>query len=229
MPPASFETVLKIVEPPKGGNESEVVARTRTAGGDATLIPTHVLSEGAESDDAETEMSGSMSERSGAESDDSGEWVETRSKATSPASSVSASSRRRSDQEGREGLRRTDAADTLRSLGQSAPRGVKSKGVPRVKGDAKSTLEAVGPDELASRSTQLIEQLQRFIQERGNATGTPRDDPFTCRDRREPWEAVSLDGGRGGPVTSQFFETALGNAGTRGRRYLDNILNKSRY
>ena len=96
-----------------------------------------------------------------------------------------------------------------------------SKGVPRVKGDAKSTHEVVDPDELASRSTQLIEQLQRFIQERGHASGTPRDDPFTCRDRREPWEAVSTDGGRRGPVTSQIFETALGKSGTRGRRFLD--------
>ena len=218
-PPVISETVRKTVEPPVEENEAEEIIHTRTVGGRTTQIPTHVLHEGAESDDEEEEMSDNRSGRSGVESDRSSEWIESRSKATS--SSEPSSLRRRSSQEDRGMPRLTDATNSPHSFDQPPLRGGKLRVVPRVGSDPKPTSKVTDPDEVAARSAQLVEKLQRFIQEREDVLRTPRNEPRICGDRRKPREAVSMDGGRHGPVAFHTFETALVDSGIQGRHFLD--------
>ena len=220
--PALAETVRKTVDSPVEAIDAEVTNRMRVVSERTPQIPTHVLREGMESGADEEETSADESVRSEADSDRSSEWIESRSRATSPASSVPPSPRRRSGTEDQTAPRLVDASDSLRPLHQPPSRGGRSRAAPRIGSGAKRNSEATDPEDLAARSAQLIEQLQRFIQEREQALASPRNEPLICGDRRDPREAESRDGGRRGPVASHSFGTALADSGTRGQQFSDN-------
>ena len=178
-------------------------------------IPTQVLDTDAESEVGDDESLVDQSEQSEAESDRSSQWIESQSRATSPASSVSSSSKRRSSVEDREMSHSADVAVPPRSLGQLSFQEGGFKEAPRHSDGPNPAPESESPEELAMRSTQLIAQLQRFIQEREEVLASPRNEPLICGDRPDPREAESRRGGRHGPVASQPSEVALAQLGAR--------------
>ena len=179
-------------------------------------IPTHVLDTDAESEVGDDESLVNQLEQSEAESDSSSQWIESRSRATSPASSVPSTPKRRSSMENRELSHPTDVTVPPRSLGQLPSQEGRLKAAPKGSDGLNLAPETENPEELAMRSTQLIAQLQRFIQEREEALASPRNEPLICGDRPDPREAESRRGGRHGPVASQLSEVALAQPGARG-------------
>ena len=177
-------------------------------------IPTHVLDTDAESVVGDDESLVNQSEQSEAESDSSSQWIESRSRATSPASSVPSSPKRRSSMEDRELSHPADVTVPPRSLGQLPSQEGRLKAAPRCSDGSNPAPETENPEELAMRSTQLISNLQRFIQEREEALASPRNEPHICGGRLASREEEAGINGRHGPLSSQLFGTDPARPGT---------------
>ena len=158
--PPRADTVRKTAESPVEAIDVDETNRTRVVSERTSQIPTHVLRGGMESDADAEEMYDNESGLSDEDSDRSSEWIESRSRATSPASSVPPSPKRRSGTEDQTAPRLMDASDSLRPLHQPPSRGGRSRAAPRIGSGAKRNSEATDPEDLAARSAQLIEQLQ---------------------------------------------------------------------
>ena len=223
--PNPDETKRKEIVSPTVAVEAGMEPGRRSPVVDRERIPTHVLDADAESGDDEDELLETQSEQSEGGSDRSSQWIESRSRATSPASSVPSSSRRRSSMEARGMSHPTDITVPPRSLGQLPSQEGGLREAPRHGIGPNPAPEIESPEELAMRSMQLIVQLQRFIQEREEALASPRNEPLICGDRPDPREAESRRGGRHGPVASQLSEVALAQPGARGH-FSDKVFSK---
>ena len=213
--PNPDETKRKEIFPPTITVTAGMESGRQPTGKNRVRIPTHVLDTDAESAEDEDEVLENQSGQSEGESDRSSPWIDSRSRATSPASSVPSSSRRRSSVEDREVSHPAGITVHPRSLGQLPSQGGGSKEAPGCRNGSNPAPEIESPEELAMRSTQLIAQLQRFIQEREEVLASPRNEPGICGDCPDPREAESRRGGRHRPVASQPSEVALAQPGAR--------------
>ena len=218
------ETTRKEIAPPAGAIDAAMDNRRPGTNVEEERIPRHVLEAGTES---ETEDGGKSNEDQ-VESEDGGsdrssEWIDSRSKATSLASSPSSSPRPPAGREEVMMPQLTVESDLRAHFDPRIPSPVgKSRESPKLSADAGSFGAIGDPEELARQSTRLIEQVQRFIQEREEALATPRNDPYTCGGRPALREAEANRDGRHGPQPTQLIGDTLVVSGTRGKRPSDN-------
>ena len=166
-----------------------------------------------ESGDSGGESSGDQSERYALRSEASEDWLESRSRVTTPGSSTPSSPRRRTSVGDQTPYRNSVPALSTPLVDRSHPRGGRSREVREHRQPSSPVQEYEDPADLAARSSRLIEQLQRFIREREQALPSPANEPFKCGDRLASGGAKARTGGRHGPQAPQLFGNAAAEPG----------------
>ena len=211
--PAHTETLRAEIEAQILAPGVDVEANHRPVGGHNERVQARSPETDDESDARYELRSEVQSELSEQESEGSG-YMESRSRVTTPDSSLPSSPRRRAGAEEDTSLRQVVAKDIPVPPGQPHIRDERSDealGLRRVPSAAR---EGADPTDLELRSTRLIEQLQKFIQEREQALASPRNDPYISRGRLASREDEAVINGRHGPQSSKFFGTDPARPGT---------------
>ena len=153
------------------------------------------------------DLSDDQSERYALRSEASDNWADSRSRVTTPELSTPASPRRRPSVEELASPRLQEPTLSALPDARMHPQGERARAAQGHRQSSPPFREDEDPTELEARSSRLIAQLQKCIQEHEQALQSPANESLTCGNRPVLGEAVAGKGGRHGPQASQPFGT----------------------